>query len=762
MKPPSPSRLGGSSSLLRVLSLFLMMASIASAADRMLTSTSLSTCMDNSGFSATLFNVSFSPDSKQLKIDIRAESSIIGYVKAKLSVMAYGFKALERDLDPCKTTGLSEMCPMTQKAINITFQQTIPAESVQQIPGIAYHIPDLDGKARLEVIDNTGQLVACVEAPLSNGKSVDQPAVGWVTAVVAGAALVASAIVSGMGHSSTAAHVAANALSLFSYFQSQAMIAMIAVPLPPLVASWTQNYDWAIGIIRIEFMQKILHWYIQATGGTPENIFKKQSDVSVQIAKRSLEENPYLMTRAAHYGFSENPAAPVVTGLVKRAAALAKRSNNGSVLSGSLIRVTGIERMSYKAKIESTNFFMTGLAFFVAFLVLVALFISLFKWVFDLFANKMKPGSFRDFRNKWLVVLKGIMYRVIMIGFPQMAALCPWEWTHKDSPGAVAQSVFFFFAMMGILGWACFKIITLGRRVDSSKTTPAGYTLYQDPEALNRWGYLYIQYHTSAYYFVIPLLVYTLAKGFTIAFGQKNGDAQSIVLMIIELVYLVGVSWVRPWLDKRTNIVNIAIASVNFVNAVIVFLFSDVTNAPDQVPGVLGVVFFILNAVFALVLLVLVCISTCMALFSKDPESKFVAIAVGSTPTLEKSGLARSGSSNLRDLDEDDQVPIQMTSPAVQHNRGISPHRTGSIARSDAASMRSQQQQQHHDNASMRSQQPYQYPLPPSTAGSDSIRPRPSMSSHRSHRSPPPPPAGPGAMNWQVGAGYERDDSGRF
>ncbi|KAK5239848.1 putative flavin carrier protein 3, partial [Cryomyces antarcticus] len=138
---------------------------------------------------------------------------------------------------------------------------------------IAYSVPDLDGKVQIYINDtDTGKAVACVEAELSNGKTVDQKGVGWATAVIAGLALLASAITSGLGHSNTAAHVAANALSLFGYFQSQAIIGMAAVPVPPIVASWTQNFQWSMGIIRIGFLQDICTWYQRATGGTPSSV----------------------------------------------------------------------------------------------------------------------------------------------------------------------------------------------------------------------------------------------------------------------------------------------------------------------------------------------------------------------------------------------------------------------------------------------------------------------------------------------------------
>jgi hypothetical protein len=97
-------------------------------------------------------------------------------------------------------------------------------------------VPDLDGLIRVYINDTeTGEPVACVEAELSNVKTVYQKAVGWTTAVIAGLGLVASSVTSGLGHSNTAAHVAANALSLFGFFQAQAMVGMTAVDMPPIV-----------------------------------------------------------------------------------------------------------------------------------------------------------------------------------------------------------------------------------------------------------------------------------------------------------------------------------------------------------------------------------------------------------------------------------------------------------------------------------------------------------------------------------------------
>merc|ERR1712225_182947 len=205
-------------------------------------------------------------------------------------------------------------------------------------------------KIHINATANPDVSLACVEANLSNGQSVDQKGVSWATAVIAGMALVASAVTSGLGHSNTAAHVASNALSLFGYFQAQAIVGLTAVPLPPIVQSWTQNFQWTMGIIRVGFMQTIATWYQKSTGGTPGTLLNSLTTTSVQVLKkrststelnkRSVDETIKLLTHAHN---------------------LSKRATETS--SGTYV-VKGIKRVAFRAGIEATNLFLTGFAFF--------------------------------------------------------------------------------------------------------------------------------------------------------------------------------------------------------------------------------------------------------------------------------------------------------------------------------------------------------------------------------------------------------------
>lgn len=586
------------------------MLAFTTSAERIIESRSLLSCMENSKFTASLFQVSFNPDTRIIAFDINGVSSINNNVTAIMQVYAYGYKVMDQVMDPCKSK-MRGMCPMTEGVIDLQSSiDNISQDVINNIPAIAFQVPDLDGKVQVRInITGTHEQVACVEAKLSNRKTVDQKAVGFTTAIIVGLGLIASAITSGLGHDNTAAHVAANAMSLFGYFQAQAMIAMTAVNLPPIVASWTQNFDWCMGIIRIGFLQNIFHWYVQATGGTPTNLMNNLDRVSVNIQKRSMPVMQQSVSLAAR-GLNS----------------IWKRSNNDNQINQDTtsITVSGIERVSFKSKVEITNFFLTGLSFFIAFIVTVAIGVALFKYFSELFIRlKWIHGTkFQQFRAQWLTCLKGIMYRLILIGFPQMSILCLWELTVRDSKACVVLALFFFVTVIGVLAWAAVKVIKIAQQSVTQHKNPA-YILYSDPNSLNRWGFLYIQYRATAYYFVVPALVYVLVKSMFIAFGQAVGTVQAIALLILELGYLVAVAKMKPWMDRKTNIFNISIASINMVNSIFLVVFSGIFHEPGLVKGVMGVVFFIINAVFALVLLLLVLGSSCYSLFSRNPETRY-------------------------------------------------------------------------------------------------------------------------------------------
>jgi hypothetical protein len=600
-----------------ITTLLCLLSPVDGADTRLIESKSLNTCQDNSSFTASLFNVVFTPNNNTLTFDIVGVSSIQGNVTFGIKVSAYGYTFIKETINPCDQTDMQGLCPMATGQIDINSNFVFSADTVNNIPVIAYGVPDLDATVQvlINATSNPDVSVACVEASLSNGQTVDQKGVGWATAVIAGLALVASAVTSGLGHSNTAAHVASNALSLFGYFQAVAIVGFTAIDLPPIVKSWTQNFDWAMGIIEVDFMQSIATWYQKSTGGTPATLLNTLTTTSVQVLKkRGSDGNGKFIKRTAEATIS----------LLTRAHQLSKRSTSSNTNASGIYVVWGMKRVAFRAGMEATNLFLTGLGFFCIFIVFTILFVALFKGICEVAVKGryMKHDKFLDFRNGWLTVLKGIMFRMVLIGYPQMTILCLWEFTQNDSPAEVVLAIFFFFGMTGTLAWATLKVIRIAQRSVVMHKNPA-YILYSDPAALNKWGFLYVQFRATAYYFILPVLVYTIIKGMFIAFGQNSGTTQAIALVLIEAVALIGASVIRPWMDKSTNSFNIAICAVNFVNAIFLLVFTGVFGLPGIVTGAMGVVFFVYNAAFALVLLILVMIATYFAFSRKNPDSRY-------------------------------------------------------------------------------------------------------------------------------------------
>jgi hypothetical protein len=255
---------------------------------------------------------------------------------------------------------------------------------------------------------------------------------------------------------------------------------------------------------------------------------------------------------------------------------------------------------------------------------------------------------------------------------------------------------------------------------------------------------LYVQYRATAYYFVVPVLVYLLIKAMFIGLGQPAPVVQTVALVIIEAAMLIAVSVLRPWMDKKTNIYNITIAAINFVNAIFLLFFSEVFNQPGIVTGVMGVIFFVYNAVFSLILLILVLIASIYAIVSKDPDTRYQPmrddrgsfIKSQSQLTTELDALGATARGDVKDTS-------YKSSPFDDDN--------GSFSSGNGASIGRQNLQPSHDTTPHR-QAPVS-PVDPSVP----LFPSDGRGPPNYGRSPSPIPyrAQHNASPWQRGAGYD-------
>jgi hypothetical protein len=118
-------------------SLLLLAAAAApfASAERVISSSSLNPCQSNSSFSATLFQVAFTPNNRSLGFNIEGVSNIAGEVNAELELLVYGYSAMKVNLNPCDNKELEGMCPMNAGNLEIKSNLDISADVMSSIPG---------------------------------------------------------------------------------------------------------------------------------------------------------------------------------------------------------------------------------------------------------------------------------------------------------------------------------------------------------------------------------------------------------------------------------------------------------------------------------------------------------------------------------------------------------------------------------------------------------------------------------------------------
>jgi hypothetical protein len=535
----------------------------------------------------------------------------------------YGLNLIEEEFDLCELD-LSELCPLSSGAgrIDVSSNFVVSDSVTGQIPGVAYTVPDLDARVRVLAYstNDTETPLACVEAVLSNGKTVQTKYASWPIAAISGLGLITSGIVSIIGHSNTAAHIASNSISLFVYFQNLAITSMMAVSrVPPIAAAWSQNFQWSMGIINAGFMQDAIRWYVQATGGTSTVVVENSDILSISVQKRALisgisKLGRYLSKRS-DYNFDDNFDDDTI---------YTTDEHDTENLTSKILVLRGIQRVSYLAGIEISNFFLTGIVLFLFFLFVLLICIATFKGFAEILTRTktIKDHKFQEFRLHWSTIIKGTLFRLALIAFPQLSLLCLWQLTERDSAAIVVVAVFILLIVIGILAYGATRVVLIGKKSQKEYKT-AAYLLYGDAKILNRFGFLYVQFQAEYYWWLVVLLSYTLLRSIFVALVQNHGKAQALCVFIVELFYFVAVCWKRPYMDKRTNAFNIIIHLVNFFNSLMFLFFSNLFGQPAVVSSVCAVVLFVVNAVLALFLLIFTIITCALALIYKNPDTRY-------------------------------------------------------------------------------------------------------------------------------------------
>ena len=451
-------------------------------------------------------------------------------------------------------------------------QQSVPSNVASQIPTIAFNVPDLDGQATIKLtsLDN-GEDLACVQSGVTNGKSAQVPAVSYVAASIAGAALVLSAF-SAFGSAGTAgaSPTQPSFTTVIGWFQSMATNGMLSVQYPEVYRSFTKNFAFSTGLIPWDSMQTSIDNFRNSTGGnlTEDSVqylrnaslvFVSGSENST-ILKRSIDlmENAYLWTRADGISTDVNGTQ---TGN-------ATASGNQKVTHV----VHGIQGYVEELTIPQANTFMTVLLIFAIVIAAITVGILLLKVILEgwaLFASF--PKRLTSFRKRYWLTLGKTITNLILLLYGVWTLYCIFQFTHGDSWAAklLAGVTLGIFTVV-LLGFTL-RIIMVVRK--HKKLDGDVSALYENKDNWVKYSIFYDNYKQGYWWLFMPAIVYMFARGCVLAAGDGHGLSQTVGQLIIESLFFILLLWNRPFATTAGNWINIIIQVVRVLSVICILVF---------------------------------------------------------------------------------------------------------------------------------------------------------------------------------------------
>ncbi|EHA54827.1 hypothetical protein MGG_15749 [Pyricularia oryzae 70-15] len=606
------------------------------AAEDILKTSGFSNCGTTATVEVKKMEITYNASNKTVVFDISGTSSKIQNVTASLDVTAYGQSVFSNKFNPCSAaTFVSQLCPVPAGTFSARGSQVIPAQFADAVPAIAFQVPDIAALATLELKSlDSGSNVACIRSQVSNGKTANVPAVSYVAASVAGAALVmtgvsamGAAVAGGSGAAAGGSAAGFGTVSpsfteVFGWFQGLAMDGMLSVAYPQVYRSFSKNFAFSTGLVPWTQLQVAIDDFRGMTGGnlTADSVEALRNttlvfdDGSIQAphsnvvkVKRAFDD--LVMLAARQIETSINTTAP------------ASGQENSGMPDNLRTTVTGIQAYVNQLSIPSANTFMTVLLIVAIAIVAIAVGILLFKLILEfwaLFGNF--PKSLIGFREHYWGSIARAITSLILLLYGVWVLYCIFQFTHGDSWAAKTLAGVTLALFTGVLLFFSFKIWYTARQLKQAEGSASG--LYDQKSIWVKYSMFYESYKKDYWWLFVPTIVYLFAKGVCIAMGDGHGRVQTISLLCIEAVMLAMLLWNRPYERKSGNIINVIIAVVRVLSVVVILVFVQEFGVTQTTQTVAGVVLIVIQSTLTGVLAILIAWNAIIACCKANPHRK--------------------------------------------------------------------------------------------------------------------------------------------
>lgn len=499
--------------------------------------------------------------------------------------------------------------------------QTIPEEYASQIPSIAFSVPDLDGNVKLELTNpENNQSVACIQSEVTNGHSFIMPAISYVAAGIAAAALLLTGLSALSGAGAPASPTFGETMG---WFQGMAMNGMMSVQYPKVYQSFAGNFGFSTGLIPWGSMQQTIDGFRQKTGGNLTDDSYSYLSNNATLVYNDGSTNATISKRALDVFslWARDGTSVTVNGTTGNVGGNAGNETTSSNDGKQNHFVTGIQAYVEQLTIPQANTFMTVLLVWAIVVAVIIVFILLLKLILELWAMFGNiPKSMESWRKRYWWRLSKALTNLTLMLYGVWTLYCIYQFTNGDSWAAKTLAAItwgLFTAALAFFTWRIFSKAHQYRKMEGDASK-----LYEDKETWVKYNNFYENYKKGYWWLFLPIIIYMFARGGVIAGANGHGLFQTGGQLIVESVMLAFLLWTRPFERRSGNWMNITIQAVRVISVVCILIFVEELGISQTTKTITGVILIVVQCVLTGILAIMIAINSIVNCVKENPHRR--------------------------------------------------------------------------------------------------------------------------------------------
>ncbi|KAH8884297.1 TRP-domain-containing protein [Thozetella sp. PMI_491] len=614
-------------------------------------------------FNVTKFDAAYYAQNLSIVFHLSGASNIRNdTLTMHMLIHAYGGRGLDLTIDPC-SYNISSLCPLLAgKPIDAFAVIRVTQEQIDDIPSMAFSMPDVEGSAAVQIFSNTSKTeIGCFQASLENGMTLSHPEVAVpILAIFTAVTIVASFLAAAYGVSVSHMRMHhAHSLSTLVVFETLQYVffsGALSVYWPSILVGWWGNFAWSAGQIYSSGVIRSLDSFAgingnaSQVGGAGSTVIANGGGLITSISGRSVEEAGVIALARRATDTNGNlvwAGGPVTPGMPTPGTWY----GFAGALSG--------------AHIPAADAFLVGLIWFLAAFGLAGFCVAVFKYSLEALVRikLVKEDRLAYFREHWLVFGKLALERTFLVGFFMMMTLTMYQFNLNGSKGATAVAavvfVIFLVGMAALVTSAIrtrtrlgkFEVVkdqivfhttklfnvwplvisirasTLQKRNIDTDAVGAIATIpffrirhvnpdggrpavHRDEEYVKRFGWLTARYRRTRWWFFAYYTGYQFVRACFLGGAAKNPEAQVYGLLVFEVVSFIVVLQLDPWEGSRNTALAVYLLSFSkILTTGLSISFLQAVNIDRASAVVIGIVIIAIQGLLVVALLILAALS---------------------------------------------------------------------------------------------------------------------------------------------------------